>query len=207
MHKAAMERMRKIEALLLGAAAEMPDAAERALFLNWACRDNEILRSRVESLLDIHAGAEQFFDFEPFEATLRDETSETTTHIPDDTVEIGLRIGRYRLLSVLGEGGGGVVYLAEQETPITLWSYRRSEYPQALEWTRRALIADDLNSARIASSTIVQAMALWGLGRRSEALERVTWAAKAHAPRFFNPNCPRRPASVPGGTGQSQVFC
>jgi serine/threonine protein kinase len=30
----------------------------------------------------------------------------------------GMRIGPYKLLQLIGEGGMGVVYLAEQETPI-----------------------------------------------------------------------------------------
>src|SRR4030042_5945404 len=32
--------------------------------------------------------------------------------------ELGSRVGPYKLLSVLGEGGFGIVYLAEQEKPI-----------------------------------------------------------------------------------------
>jgi serine/threonine protein kinase len=36
----------------------------------------------------------------------------------ESLMTIGTKIGSYKLLSILGEGGFGVVYLAEQEKPI-----------------------------------------------------------------------------------------
>jgi serine/threonine protein kinase len=40
------------------------------------------------------------------------------TAVLSDSEEVGKRIGRYKLLQIIGEGGCGVVYMAEQETPV-----------------------------------------------------------------------------------------
>ena len=87
----------------------------RAAYLDGACGTDTALRGRVEALLRATENAGDFLEQPPAgfsgEADCTRLLSEFSEK-PDD------RIGRYKLLQQIGEGGCGVVYMAEQEEPV-----------------------------------------------------------------------------------------
>jgi serine/threonine protein kinase/tetratricopeptide (TPR) repeat protein len=92
-------------------AIELP-AHERAVFLQRAYAGDEELRQRVAALLAAHDRVGDFLE-EP----LQKATPEPRPEAPIGE-RPGDRIGRYKLLQQIGEGGWGVVYMAEQEEPV-----------------------------------------------------------------------------------------
>lgn len=115
-HSPTSARARERELFLAALDKETP---ERAAFLAGACGDDNALRKRVEELL---AEQEQVGDFleAPAAATPAStiRLNNATTFTATVTEKAGDRIGRYKLLQNIGEGGCGVVYMAEQEEPV-----------------------------------------------------------------------------------------
>ncbi len=99
---------------LFNEALERQDAAERSRFLDDACGPDASLRERVEKLLRAHDEAGGFFSqpSRPPSAEASDAQVRPLTERPGDL------IGRYKLLQQIGEGGCGVVYMADQEKPV-----------------------------------------------------------------------------------------
>src|SRR5690349_24447214 len=85
---------------------------ERDRYLSHACKGDGELRSRVEALLQAY---NQSGDFLGRPAT---ERPPKAAQLPTPGEKPGDRIGHYKLLQQIGEGGCGVVYMAEQEVPV-----------------------------------------------------------------------------------------
>src|SRR4051812_41312584 len=96
--------------LILAAAVEIPGEAERRAYVERVCAGDADLRRRVDELIDNHLRAGSFL-----ESPAPDLGATADQPVGERP---GTVIGPYKLLEQIGEGGFGVVFLAEQTAPV-----------------------------------------------------------------------------------------
>jgi tetratricopeptide (TPR) repeat protein/serine/threonine protein kinase len=99
------------ERSIFESAIDQSSPAARAAFLDEACAGNPRLRADVDALLAAHdrlAGAPAAGQAPPPAATVAESSAEGP----------GTVIGPYKLMEQIGEGGMGLVFVAEQQQPI-----------------------------------------------------------------------------------------
>src|SRR3954471_24989500 len=100
-----------IERDLFIAALQKEGADQRREYLRAACGPNPALLDRVEGLLKVYEDADSFLESPASAPTL-------TVELQGPLEGPGTVIGPYKLMEQIGEGGMGVVYVAEQTAPV-----------------------------------------------------------------------------------------
>jgi serine/threonine protein kinase/WD40 repeat protein len=109
-----MSAKRDREEELFNIARELA-ADERPAYLAKSCGQDAELRRRIEGMLEADAAAGEFFKIKvapPSTGMVAD------ADLSPSIEKAGDRIGRYKLLQQIGEGGMGLVYMAEQDQPV-----------------------------------------------------------------------------------------
>jgi eukaryotic-like serine/threonine-protein kinase len=98
-------------------ALEIADPAERSAYLEKACAGDAGLRTQVEALLAAHHAPGSFLDVPAVDPGAT-SAAQPEALSPLAAEGPGTRVGPYKLLEAIGEGGMGVVWLAEQQEPV-----------------------------------------------------------------------------------------
>jgi eukaryotic-like serine/threonine-protein kinase len=112
------ERLHRAREIFL-ACVKRDSTHERAEFIERECGSDDALQSAVVNLLEAHEVNGGFLE-KPFDGSFVDDNGELATTLGMSTVteQPGSRIGPYKLLQQIGEGGFGVVYMAQQTQPV-----------------------------------------------------------------------------------------
>ena len=121
-----MSATKQMEDAIFFTALHMTDPEQRRVFLDQACMGNPALRSIVEEMISTQTDAEDLLERGRSAFSLLSDKLPVPV-LENDAAEdgpgavderIGTQIGCYKILQRIGEGGCGVVYMAEQEKPI-----------------------------------------------------------------------------------------
>ena len=137
------ERWRKIKDAF-AAALDLPPE-ERAEWLSFTLPDDPSLAREVKSLLAAHEGASDFYEQGALAAV-----PEMKQRV-EGAVE-GMRVGPYRVLSELGHGGMGAVYLAVRDEP-------KFTQKVALKLIKRGMDTDEIVRRFVAERQILASLA------------------------------------------------
>jgi len=157
------------EESVFAAVLEKPTPQERQAFLESACQSDPSLRERVEQLLAGHACQSGILDQGGAGEYLQGKSAGHTNHTVVEGA--GSLIGPYKLKELIGEGGFGLVYVAEQQEPLRRYVALKLIKPgmdsreiiARFEAERQALaLMDHPNIARVLDAGTVGVPALAG---------------------------------------------
>src|SRR5262249_29699061 len=125
MEKRFMSSLTAVEAIFQ-AALEKGTPQERSAYLDEACSGDAQLREQVERLLSAETRLGDFLEKPAAQDVATSDVAGQWID-PEDLIPHpgrsvlegpGTRIGPYKLLQQIGQGGMGIVYMAEQEQPV-----------------------------------------------------------------------------------------